>query len=225
MKPKINKTTEPLKKQSDRDKLGSYLWNKNLRDYAMFYFMLNTGRRISDAVKLNVNDVSYMDSRGKFCISERLKIYEKKTGKFIDLILNDGARRVLSKYLKKRKRESKKEGRSVAEFLREPLFKSQKPRRNGEKRLTEGSAWRIFRDSARACGIKEHIGTHSLRKTCGYMLREQGISINLLQKIFNHSSPEITLGYIGIMQEDMDDAFLSLDYVGRGNVNFRNFSD
>lgn len=53
-KQRLNKTTEPLKTQSDRDNLASYLWNRNLRDYALFYFMLNTGRRISDAVKLNV---------------------------------------------------------------------------------------------------------------------------------------------------------------------------
>lgn len=220
-KQRLNKTTEPLKTQSDRDNLASYLWNRNLRDYALFYFMLNTGRRISDAVKLNVNDVAYMNNRGKFSISERLKIYEKKTGKFIDLILNNDVRRALSKYLRQRKRASQKSGYSVAEFLREPLFKSQKASRNGEKRLTAGSAWRIFRDSARVCGIKAHIGTHSLRKTCGYMLHERGVSINLLQKIFNHSSPEITLDYIGITREDIDEAFLSLE----SDVRFSRFSN
>lgn len=206
-----NKTTEPLKRESERDKIGSYLWNKNLRDYALYYFMLNTGRRISDALKLDVKDVAFMDKSGKFCIAERLKIYEKKTGKYANILINNTARRALKKYLMKRKKQSRLTGKSMAEFLREPLFSSQKPRRNGEKRLTEPSAWRIFNGAAKNCGICWKIGTHSLRKTCGYLLYERGTSIELIQKIFNHSSPEITLSYIGIMQENIDEAFLSLE--------------
>ena len=33
----------------------------------------------------------------------------------------------------------------------------------------------------------------------------------LIQKFLNHSSPEITLGYIGITRDDMDEAIMELD--------------
>ncbi|MBR0317501.1 MAG: tyrosine-type recombinase/integrase [Synergistaceae bacterium] len=55
------------------------------------------------------------------------------------------------------------------------------------------------------------MGTHSLRKTFGYILYQSDQSIELIQKFLNHSSPAITLAYIGITQDDMDEAILSMN--------------
>ena len=63
-----------------------------------------------------------MDRQSRFVILRRLKIQEKKTGKFIDLVLHESARRSWGKYLRQRKRESEKAGKSFAEFMNEPLF-------------------------------------------------------------------------------------------------------
>ena len=208
----INKTTEPIRVMSHYEKLSSFLLNRNLRDYALFNFGIYTGRRISDITALNVSDVieAGMD-KGRFKFKELLKIQEKKTGKFAEIPLTDNARKPLGKYLRQRRKESEKRGESVAEFMREPLFKSQKPRKDGEFRLTGKSAWRILRNGARACGMNEHMGTHSLRKTYGYILYHSGISIETIQKLLNHASPSITLAYIGIMQDDLNDAMWRMD--------------
>ena len=58
---------------------------------------------------------------------------------------------------------------------------------------------------------KEKIGTHTLRKTFGYHAYNSGYDIELIQKLFNHSALSITLRYIGITQDDMDDVYLNLD--------------
>ena len=203
-----NRTTQPIRSQADRDAMASYFWNKNLRDYALFIFGIYTGRRISDLVKLNVNDVAYINRRGQFCINERLRIQEKKTGKFIDLAIHSRARRALGKYLKQRRKKSE----SLGAILNEPLFKSRQARKNdGQHRITRRHARRILTRAAEACNLSYKIGTHSLRKTFGYMLYQSNTSIELIQKLLNHSSPAITLAYIGITQDDMDDAVLSLD--------------
>ncbi len=207
MKPKINKTTQPIRSQSDRDALKSYFWNRNLRDYALFVFGIYTGRRIVDLVRLNVRDVAYIDKKCRFCISERMKIQEKKTGKFVNLIIHPSARRALSKYLRQRRKSAP----SLGAVLNEPLFKSRKRGGDGEYRIREQQAWRILNRAALACELDYKIGTHSLRKTFGYLLYSSGASITLIQKLLNHSSPEITLAYIGITQDDMDEAILSLD--------------
>ena len=202
----MNKTTQPLRSQSDRDKIASYLLSHNTRDYALFITGIFTGRRISDLVSLNVNDVAHLDKRGRFTIKNRLQIHERKTGKFVDMLLHPAVRRALSKYLRHRRKD-----KSLATFFDEPLFYSRKRRSNGEHRITEHHAWLILKRAALYCEINYKVGTHTLRKTFGYMLYRNGVNIELIQKFLNHSSPAVTLAYIGITRDDLDEAILSID--------------
>lgn len=207
MKAKINKTTQPIRSQRDRDAMISFFLNHNMRDYALFVFGIYTGRRIADLVALNVRDVAYIDGKCRFCIVERLRIQERKTGKFVDLLVHPYARRALKKYLKRRLKSAP----SMGAVLNEPLFKSQKARRDGQLRISRRHARRVLSRAAAACALGYRVGTHSLRKTFGYMLYSGGTDIELIQRLLNHSSPSVTLSYIGITQDDMDEAILRLD--------------
>ncbi len=47
--------------------------------------------------------------------------------------------------------------------------------------------------------LKGNFGAHSLRKTWGYVQRTfYGVGFEILCKRFNHSSPAITMRYLGI---------------------------
>nr|WP_231690017.1 tyrosine-type recombinase/integrase [Cytobacillus solani] len=50
------------------------------------------------------------------------------------------------------------------------------------------------------------MGTHTLRKTFGYHFYQKYKDVAVLQQIFNHSSPAVTMRYIGINQDIMDEA-------------------
>jgi len=50
----------------------------------------------------------------------------------------------------------------------------------------------------------DSIGTHTLRKTFGYHFYQKYKDIALLQELFNHSAPSVTLRYIGINQDMID---------------------
>ena len=208
MRQKVNKTVQPIREQSDRDALDYYFMHNNMRDRVMFVLGISTGRRISDLVKLNVRDIARIDRKGRLCIVERLMIHEQKTGKFAEPLLHPRARRILSKYLRQRRKHSE----SLGALLNEPLLKSRKARHDGQYRITKRHALRVLSNAARACGLNYKIGTHSLRKTFGYIQHQNGTSIELIQKMLNHSSPEITLSYIGITRDDMDEAILSMDW-------------
>ena len=134
-------------------------------------------------------------------------IQERKTGKYADITLHSTARHALSKYLRQRRRYCE----SLGALLNEPLFKSRKRGRDGEYRVRERQAYRVLSNAARFCGIPYKIGTHSLRKTFGYILYQNGQSIELIQKFLNHASPAITLAYIGITRDDMDEAIWSME--------------
>ena len=79
-------------------------------------------------------------------------------------------------------------------------------RKGANKPITRVQAYRILNSSAQKIGLEE-IGTHTLRKTFGYHFYNQTKDIALLQELFNHSAPSVTLRYIGINQDKIDQAY------------------
>ena len=97
---------------------------------------------------------------------------------------------MLSKYIK---------GRN----LNIPLFETK-----FHNRLYRISAYRVLNNASKIACLEINIGTHTLRKTFGYHHYKQFKDIAILQKTFNHSSAEITLRYIGIEQEEINNSYL-----------------
>lgn len=58
----------------------------------------------------------------------------------------------------------------------------------------------------------ENIGTHTMRKTFGYHFYQKTKDAAMLMKIFNHSNIYITLRYIGMEQDYIDEVMLSISY-------------
>ena len=171
-----------------------------LRDHCLFVLGINSGLRVSDLLALRVQDV--VDERGR--ARERIGIQERgvrehKTGKIKDFPLGETSRKAIKEYVANRFAE-------VALQPSEPLFLSKK---GGP--LQRAQAWKILNDAARAIGITERIGTHSMRKTFGRMAFESGVDVTRIQKLLNHSTPSITLAYIGITQEELDNVYLTLE--------------
>ena len=59
----------------------------------------------------------------------------------------------------------------------------------------------------------EGIGTHSMRKTCGYHLYYSGgKDIVNVMNILGHKEPSMTLRYIGVTQDTKEKAMKKLSY-------------
>ena len=182
---------QPIRDLKQIETIKKLLKQKSLRDFCLFTLGINSGLRISDLLSLKVSDVF---EHGK--IKDRIRLREKKTNKFKDFPISTNTKSALKEYLKTREIEPN-----------EPLFQSRK----NKGFLLRQQAYRIINEVAKSIGIKEKIGTHTLRKTFGYHAYNNGYDITLIQKLFNHSSPSVTLRYIGITQDEMDDVYLSLD--------------
>ena len=76
-------------------------------------------------------------------------------------------------------------------------------------RLDRFAAYHILKDACKEAGLEEKVGTHTLRKTFGYHHYRKFKDVAILQKIFNHSTPLITLRYIGIEQDEIDESYAS----------------
>ena len=173
-------TVQPIRDMEDIENMKRVLKKNGQRDYMLFLTGINTGLRISDILKLTVADV-----RDK----SHINIVEKKTGKKKRLLLNAPFKAELDEYILDMADE-------------EPLFKSQK---GINQPICAIRAWGILKEAGNKCGLTE-IGTHTLRKTFGYHFYQQYKDVALLQDIFNHSSPSVTLRYIGINADMIDTA-------------------
>ena len=182
---------QPIRDERLIHSIKILLKQKNLRDYCLFTLGINSGLRISDLLKLTIADVM---EKGK--PKDRIRLREKKTNKYKEFPLSDNAKSAIKEYLKTRNYTEN-----------EPLFISRK----NKGFLLRQQAYKIINDVAKSVGIKEKIGTHTLRKTFGYHAYNNGYDITLIQKLFNHSSPSVTLRYIGITQDDLDNVYLNLD--------------
>lgn len=183
---------EPIRDRKKIEALKKLLRGSNLRDYALFTLGINSGLRVSDLLKLQVADVK--DEKGR--IRDRITIREKKTGKSKTFPFSDTVIKALKEYLG-----------DNALTNETALF----PSRKGGKPITRQQAYRILNDAAKAVGIKDKIGTHTLRKTFGYHAYMAGVDITRIQALLNHSSPRETLRYIGITQDELDDVYLNLN--------------
>ena len=182
---------QPIRDLKQIETMKKLLKQQSLRDFCLFVVGINSGLRISDLLKLRICDVV---ENGK--LKDRITLREKKTNKFKDFPLSEKTKQALKEYLKTRDYSND-----------EPLFISRK----NKGFLLRQQAYKIINGVAKSVGIREKIGTHTLRKTFGYHAYNNGYDITLIQKLFNHSSPSVTLRYIGITQEELDDVYLSLD--------------
>lgn len=170
-------TVEPIRNRKDVEKVEKYFARTSKREQLLFVIGTNCGLRISDIVALDVGDVRNKDY---------VQITEKKTGKFKKFPINSKLKPLIAEFVKGKRDK-------------EPLFKS-----HWGRRLNRITAYYLIRSGCKNAGLEEKIGTHSMRKTFGYHHYQQFKDVVLLQKIFNHSSPQITLRYIGIEQDQID---------------------
>ncbi len=187
-------TVEAIKDKKKIDSMKKILRAKNLRDYLLFVLGINIGMRISDLLQLRWGDV--LDQKNK--PMEYFWVKEHKTSKKRKIMLNDASRKALGEVY----------AVCVGVTAQDFLFVSQK----GENRpISRVHAWHVLNEAAKAVGIDGRIGTHTLRKTFGYHAYKQGTDITLLQQVFNHAAPSITLRYIGITQDEIDNVYISLN--------------
>ena len=181
---------QPIRNKGDIAAIKEYFKRKSMhREYLLFVIGINSSLRIGDLIELKWKDV-YADGT----IKKQIKVKERKTGKTKLIQVNNSLREALEAHLPY---YTKPDGYIFASLS----FASK------GKPWTRQYAWQMLKKAAKAVGIKENVGTHTMRKTFGYFRREAGVPLHKLMRVFNHSSEAITLLYLGYTQEEDNEVY------------------
>lgn len=192
---KDKRSINKMKKSLSKGRFGE-------RNVLIFSIGINTAYRISDLRYLKLSDVLTIKNKNKIVVKDRLALKEQKTGKYNSIILSNQLREDIWKYTVKNFPEYL-DNLDLAHYL----FPSGK---GLDKPMNRQTLWAILNCAANENGIP-NIGSHSMRKTFGYFLYKNKVSIEIIQELLNHSSQKDTLRYIGITQEDKDLAVINLN--------------
>jgi len=184
---------QPIKDKKLVQDMMKILDDKNPRDALLFRMGLNTILRIQDLLSIKVDHIFRPD--GSFL--PYMTLFERKTKNHRSRIrknvkLNSLIRHELKKYVK------------LFELDQDDfIFFSMK---NPEKPIDRIQAWRLLKSAADEVGIN-NFGTHTMRKTLAWNIYNQTKDIALVMVMLNHRRPEVTMRYLGITQEQMDEAY------------------
>lgn len=199
----------PLKNKQDIENMKQYFRScisnakydedkKNAtRDLTWFVAGLNLGLRCSDLASLKIGEIYNSD----WTFKDGIRRQEKKTSKFKTFFLNQACKDIIDSYRKE----------YITQYNpNKYLFSS---REGGH--IEVQTIGKIIKKVGTACGIKQNLSTHSLRKTFGYWFftahKDDVNALAHLQRLFNHSSPSITLNYIGIEDEESKEFYNDLN--------------
>lgn len=144
---------------------------------------INMGLRISDLLSLKYEDFDLEKLS--------LTIREQKTGKSRHIRLNDSVIKVFN---------NRREDYPLDIWLFEVHSNRAKNRP-----ISRESVARIFKEVGEIVGVQ--LGTHSMRKTRGWAMYSDNVPLEMISKVLNHSSPAVTMRYLGITKEEVLDTY------------------
>ena len=183
---------EAVKTKSDIQRVENFILKHYGTHYADIWRLgVNVALRVSDLLSITMELAIESTQSGYLVIQESKTKRLNKERRIIKL--NNNAMRVMLNRI---------------EEYPEDVFLFQSHSRNTKGRvapLSRQGVYEAFREAGR--NIKVRMGTHTMRKTRGYMMHQSGIPIEMICKMFNHSHPAVTMRYIGLTQQAIDKTF------------------
>lgn len=180
------------------------------RNKMLFIIGINIGVRASDLRLLTWDFFFEKNNNGELSFRKCYNLRPKKTqrtGKYVNLYFNDSVKKIINWYV----------DQYPIDDIHDYVFKSRK----GDGPITVHAMWDVIKSAAREAGITQNIGSHSMRKAWSRRIydnaSDKSKAVVLLQTILNHSSANVTLKYIGVLNDEIEDAFdginIGIDFI------------
>lgn len=159
-----------------------------MRDSAILEMFYSTGIRVSELVKIKLNDVELSENRIKI---------EGKGNKERYVLYGNILKEKMLKYVKEGRKELLQEKQNKYLFLN----------KNGEK-LTERGIRVIIDNILKKAGEKIHISPHMLRHTFATHMLNEGADLKIVQELLGHENLSTTQIYTHVSNERLKNVFL-----------------
>lgn len=180
------------------------------RNKMLFIIGINVGLRASDLRLLTWDFFFDVAPDGNFIFRDGYSLRPKKTSRYnkhVNLYFNSAVKKVVNWYIEQ----------YPIEDIHDYVFRS----RQINEPITVNGMRRMIKDAGKEAGIKQPLGSHSMRKTLGYRMyhdaENKTEALVILQSIYGHSAPSTTLKYIGISNDEIESAFgglnIGLDFI------------
>ena len=169
-----------------------------LRDRALLEVLYGTGARISEAIGLDVDDVSRLLDVPDGAPTPALRVLGKGRKERV-VPLGSYARAALQAYLVRARPELAGRGRGTpALFLNA---------RGG--RLSRQSAWTMLQTVAKLAGITAEVSPHTLRHCFATHLLDGGADVRVVQELLGHASVTTTQIYTLVTVDHLREVYLT----------------
>ena len=137
---------------------------------------VNMSLRIGDLLSLKYQDLNIQD--------RTLNLFESKTNKFKSIRLNKTVLEIIADRKEK--------------YPSDIWLFQVHSNRAKDKPISRVSVSRVFKEAGDILGLT--INTHSMRKSRGMAMFNDGVSIEKIAQVLNHSNTTSTMRYLGITQ-------------------------
>jgi tyrosine recombinase XerC len=160
---------------------------QGLRDQAILEVLYGTGLRVTEIVRMNINDVDFDEGE--------IKVLGKGSKERI-VLFGSHARTALSKYIKDGRPKMSSGKKSPALFIN----------RRGS-RITTRSVERMIVFYAKKAGLTKKVTPHTLRHSFATHLLSGGADLRMVQELLGHVSLSTTQVYTHITKERLKEVY------------------
>ena len=175
---------QPIRDINKIEEIKSNLYS-NTRNYALFVLGINTALRANEILSLRTKQIMDLSA------NDGLKIYQSKTKSYRVISLNHAAISAVKRHIEREKSEPE-----------HYIFENN---RCFSHPIGVGYFGTLIKGWCADVGLRENYGSHTLRKTWGYMQRKHKKTPTLLlKKAFGHRYEWQTIAYLGIEGDEIN---------------------